>query len=137
MGTDHVILTCINGPAKGASYEFDQPRQCIMGRAPDCDIQLTGSVLFANVSRRHCELDIDPPHVRVRDLGSRNGTWLNGARIEQVGPYLEDEIDRQPGDFVPMQDGDQLRVGDVTFQLSVTGDARAREGAREAVHVVF
>ncbi|KYC36281.1 hypothetical protein WA1_52005 [Scytonema hofmannii PCC 7110] len=37
-------------------------------------------------SRYHCLLDINPPDIRVRDFGSRNGTYVNGKKIGQRQP---------------------------------------------------
>ena len=91
MPINQVILTITNGQLCGERHVFIERQPCLIGRAPDCDIQLSGDISFANISRHHCMLDIDPPAVRVRDLGSRNGTFLNGERIGDDGPYLENE----------------------------------------------
>jgi eukaryotic-like serine/threonine-protein kinase len=133
MSSTRVSLTVTNGPLKGSKYIFDEPRQCLIGRAPDCDIQLSlpNDLRFANTSRHHCELDVDPPAVRVRDLGSRNGTWLNGERINQGAPYLEDEAERQPGDFVPLKDGDVLGIGMTTIRVRVAQPNSIPEANRE------
>src|SRR5215813_11223949 len=53
-------------------------------------------------SRRHAVLRETPQGVVVEDLGSRNGTWVNGARI--TGPTL-------------LQPGDQLYLGSTTLLL--------------------
>jgi DNA-binding NarL/FixJ family response regulator len=46
-----------------------------------------------DVSRRHCLVDVDPPEVRVTDLGSRNGTYVNGQRIwAQQALHAGDEV---------------------------------------------
>ena len=50
----------------------------IAGRHPACDARLDSS----RVSRRHCCLAYADPEVAVRDLGSVNGTWVNGRRVE-------------------------------------------------------
>lgn len=49
----------------------------VVGRAAECDIVLDAE----GVSRRHCEVVRGPASVFVRDLGSRNGTFVNGTRI--------------------------------------------------------
>jgi len=48
-----------------------------VGRRESCDIVLR----FANVSGKHCELAVDDGYWFVKDLGSRNGTKVNGLRI--------------------------------------------------------
>jgi pSer/pThr/pTyr-binding forkhead associated (FHA) protein len=61
------------------------------------------------VSRLHCLFDIDPPTVRVRDLGSRNGTFVNGMRIghpartgEGLLPTEEPQLELHVGDEVQL-----------------------------------
>lgn len=116
-----ITLTAINGPLKGAMRVFTERQLCVVGRAPDCDFQLTleDHPQFANVSRRHCQLDVEPPMIRVRDLGSRNGTWLNGNKLESDGGYLENDSDPVPGNYFPMRDGDELRIGSNILRVRV------------------
>ncbi len=64
---------------------------CLIGRAVDCTVQLGA---FA-VSRHHAEITVEGDRLRLRDLGSRNGTLLNGRRI------LE-EVDLAPGDEIDL-----------------------------------
>ena len=51
----------------------------LIGRNADCDVHLASS----RVSRRHCCLALDGDGVVVRDLGSTNGTWVGGRRVEE------------------------------------------------------
>ena len=63
-----------------------------VGRLAECDIVLQGD----GVSRRHCQFELSPEEVwQVRDLGSRNGTALNGRRVA----------------VHPLRHGDVVRVG--------------------------
>lgn len=92
-----------------------------IGRRQDCDFCLPLSV----VSRKHCELSLDRGQVTIRDFGSRNGTYLNGQRIEearanagdvlQIGPVkFIIQIDGQPGSFenyLPGGDDDAEKTG--------------------------
>src|SRR5262249_58225643 len=78
-----VILTFTNATLKGQQREFTGPAKCVVGRSRDCDVQLPSTPEFLRVSRHHCVLNIDALAVQVRDLGSRNGTFLNGADIGQ------------------------------------------------------
>ena len=52
----------------------------VLGRGEECSVQLLG----AELSRRHAELRRDGPLWLVEDLGSRNGTWLNGKRLAKA-----------------------------------------------------
>ena len=52
----------------------------LIGSAPDCDVHLNDE----SVSRLHAKLDVTPSGTWVTDLGSRNGTWVNGVRIREA-----------------------------------------------------
>jgi len=72
-----VLVTA--GRDQGLSIPFDRPA-LLVGRAPDCDFVLHDDT----ISWRHCSLERVPEGVRVRDLGSRNGTWLDNQRVESA-----------------------------------------------------
>jgi pSer/pThr/pTyr-binding forkhead associated (FHA) protein len=78
----------------------------VVGRQPDSDATIDSS----RVSRKHCCLAIDRDGILVRDLGSRNGTWVNGRRIK-VGVIRR---------------GDELRIAHLRYRLEIedeNGDA--------------
>jgi pSer/pThr/pTyr-binding forkhead associated (FHA) protein len=89
---------------------FDGPARCIVGRAEDCDIQITGRYQ-ADVSRHHCCLEVDPPTIRVRDLGSLNGTYVNGQLVGRrlYRPLKEAGVGE--GAAHELKDGDEVGVG--------------------------
>ena len=72
-------------------------RPIVVGASPECDLVLTDE----KVSRRHVELQLLPEGVRVRDLDSTNGTYVDAARISEA--------------IVPA--GGTLRCGKTTLQL--------------------
>jgi serine phosphatase RsbU (regulator of sigma subunit) len=57
----------------------------VIGRTPPADLVLEGTT----VSRRHCRLELHDGQLRLNDLGSTNGTFVNGARLEEAA-VLED-----------------------------------------------
>ncbi|MFK8001411.1 MAG: sigma 54-interacting transcriptional regulator [Polyangiales bacterium] len=59
---------------------LDVERQVLVGTSESVDLKLVDRM----VSRRHLELSPVPDGLRVRDLGSRNGTWCNGVRIAEA-----------------------------------------------------
>jgi transcriptional regulator with GAF, ATPase, and Fis domain len=65
---------------KGARPFRLKEGKCVVGSASTCDVV----VREPGVSRAHVELEIVPEGVRVRDLGSRNGTFYLGQRVEQM-----------------------------------------------------
>ncbi|MEP6626186.1 MAG: DUF3662 and FHA domain-containing protein [Acidimicrobiia bacterium] len=50
-----------------------------MGRLPDCDLKIDDAL----ASRRHCEIRPEPDGYRLVDLGSLNGTTVNGSKIKE------------------------------------------------------
>lgn len=78
------------------------PRGFVIGRATDCHLQLASTY----VSRHHCELipDEDRGGVRVRDLGSQNGTFVNDEKIQSE---------------CELRDGDRLTVACVPFEIHI------------------
>jgi adenylate cyclase len=70
------------------SYDLREGVPLIVGRAPTCDLP----VFDPTISRRHAELVSEGEGVRLRDLGSSNGTFVNGAKIEQGVLALDDLV---------------------------------------------
>ena len=73
-----VNLRVLAGPYKGRVFPFDQHDTFLIGRTSDAHLCLTDDRFF---SRNHCLLEISPPRCFLRDLGSRNGTFVNGRRV--------------------------------------------------------
>ncbi len=81
----------------------------VIGRSPEAAIQ----TLDVSVSQRHCELEEIDGRLMVRDLGSKNGTFVNGVQIE----------------IAPLLPGDKLTVGQASFVAAYeppTATARPR-----------
>ena len=66
------------GPIAGTRYPLDRPTT-IIGRAEDCDVQI-GDPL---ASRRHAEVRRESWGYVIADLGSRNGTLVNGQAVSE------------------------------------------------------
>jgi pSer/pThr/pTyr-binding forkhead associated (FHA) protein len=127
--TVKVTLTFLNGSLKGRKREFTGPSRCTIGRSSDCDLQLPSGLEFMEVSRHHCEVNIDPPAVQVRDLGSRNGTFVNGNPIGQRQPGQP--LGAHPeGGWHLLKEGDELRIGDTFVRVQVSAQPE-RAAARE------
>ncbi len=69
-------LDVLEGPGQGKHWESNTDR-CTMGFHPSCDLQIDDST----VSRFHCEVTIGERGAMVRDLGSSNGTMVDGVRV--------------------------------------------------------
>ena len=125
-----ITLTFTTSPLAGGKFDLTRPGQYVLGRSSDCEIRLPANLEFGKVSRHHCVLEVAPPAARVRDLGSRNGTFVNGQRIGRRSPG---EAPGTPGDspWQPLQHGDELRLGSTALRVEVAGEA-SRERAPEA-----
>jgi pSer/pThr/pTyr-binding forkhead associated (FHA) protein len=120
MDSARVTLTVVQGSLKGNEYVFEEPIFCLAGRAEDCNIHLPASLAHADVSRHHCLLEIAPPGIRIRDLGSRNGTFVNERKIGQRPFYLSpEEADLGSSKTVELGDGDEIRMGNTVLQVGV------------------
>ena len=107
---DHVTFTILAGPSAGHSFTFCERHECQLGRAGDCELKVPGSAEYLNVSRHHCAFDINPPHVRVRDNGSLNGTYVNGVRLPPS----------PAGEFpCELRDGDQVYLGCLALRVAI------------------
>ncbi len=112
-----IRLTVVTGAHKNRKFCFCGPARCEVGRAQDCVVQLSGTERDRLISRHHCRLDIDPPLVQIADLGSSNGTYVNGKRVD---PIPKDPADL-PGaeSSVDVKHGDLITIGGTTFQVDV------------------
>jgi transcriptional regulator with GAF, ATPase, and Fis domain len=86
------------GPSGEIVGDLTQPRSSI-GQLPTNDVVLADR----SVSRFHCEILLEEGQARVRDLESRNGTWLGGTRV--VEAFLGD--------------GAELRLGRTSLRVSL------------------
>lgn len=75
-------------------------RKFLIGREQDCQLRPNSEM----VSRHHCVFSIDDFSVRLRDLGSTNGTLVNGERIRKE---------------TVLADGDRILIGNLDFLLVI------------------
>ena len=84
-----VNLKVLAGPYKGRVFNFTQPDTFLIGRTEDSHLCLPQDKFF---SRHHCMLEITPPRCFLRDLGSTNGTFVNGQRVAEASLKSGDQI---------------------------------------------
>jgi serine/threonine protein kinase len=63
-------------------------QKVVVGRSSECTLVLRAS----DISKRHCLIVIEPDDVTVEDLGSANGTFVNGQRIQRASLYHGDRL---------------------------------------------
>jgi len=93
-------LKVLSGFLTGQSVRLT--RKLLIGRAEDCDVQVESQF----VSAHHCVVLLDEYTLRLRDLGSKNGTYVNGRKI---GTHM-----------ITLVHGDTVSVGDVNLLIELT-----------------
>ena len=96
VGSDSWSLVADSGPEKGQVIPIVERTE--VGRALECDI----SVLEPSLSRKHAELEVDGNQLIIRELGSVNGTYVNGEKIDEVS----------------LKDGDVINFHQIRFIVS-------------------
>ena len=80
----------------------------VIGRREDCDLRIP----LGDVSRRHCAIHLKPDGVRLQDLGSSNGTFVNDRRVQES----------------PLLPGDRVTIGRLTFLVCMNGKPNLAAG---------
>jgi len=90
-------LKVVGGKHDGEMIPLAAPT-FLIGRESDCQLRPNSDM----ISRHHCAFSVDDYSVRLRDLGSTNGTLVNGERIRGV---------------VQLHAGDRVKVGNLEFEI--------------------
>lgn len=104
------VLTVLRGPCPGFVFTLDAPRT-VIGRAADASIVLGDE----GVSREHAEIERQGQGFVIRDLGSTNGTFVDGDVI--VGQ-------------LPLKDGQRIMLGGTTALRFTLHDHIEQDAAR-------
>jgi pSer/pThr/pTyr-binding forkhead associated (FHA) protein len=94
-----VKLRVLKGASAGKEIKIPSPK-CAVGRGDECHLRPKSDA----VSRRHCEISNREGQLYVKDLGSKNGTFVNGKRIE------EEQV---------LKNGDHLQFGPLSFEVVI------------------
>ena len=128
-----VVISVVQGPASGKNFVFDQPDVFLFGRAKDARVSLPDDPF---VSRQHFLLEICPPHCKVTDLDSKNGTFVDGLRYGGRKP-LEPGAHQAPDNAmsVMLSKTGEITVGDTKMKVDVETGAISGAGlATVAMH---
>ena len=94
----YLRLEVVQGAYLGQSLDLTLSRELVVGRDPDCGLPFGDG----SVSRRHSRIFLANGAVYIEDLGSQNGTFVNGTRLDLARL---------------LRSGDEIRAGDVVFKL--------------------
>src|SRR4051812_43642981 len=94
------VLVMFRNDGERRSFSISR-EMTVIGRRQDCDLMIP----LGEISRKHCRIIRDGETLRIEDLGSSNGTFHNGRRIQEA----------------VLSAGDTIQVGPVTFVIQVNG----------------
>ncbi|QDV87067.1 FHA domain-containing protein [Planctomycetes bacterium TBK1r] len=103
-----LTLLQTNGSRRGSRHIIDRSPYLI-GRNEQCDLTFASR----SVSRKHCKITFNDTDVLIQDLGSRNGTVVEGELIETGVPK-------------PLSHHDHLKIGKYTFRVSIRDQATGK-----------
>ena len=95
-----VVMVMFRADGQRRSFSITRD-MTVVGRREDCDLRIP----LSDVSRKHCRVILNGEAIKVEDLGSSNGTYVNGERVQQA-------------ELTP---GDTVQIGPVVFVLQVDG----------------
>lgn len=109
LARHRVTVVVLSGGVEGSEFSLDQPK-ITFGRGPNVDFAFEDS----SMSREHAAVEFSAGRFRIRDLGSTNGTKLNGKEItaedlahgdrlqigEHVLQFIVEEVEQQPKAYV-------------------------------------
>ena len=95
-----VVLIMLRNGGERRSFSVVRDLTTI-GRREDCDLRIP----VGDVSRKHCRLVLKPDAVRVQDLGSSNGTFVNGQPVQDAVVSAGDTLSVGPVNFIVQIDG--------------------------------
>lgn len=100
-----VQLKVVGGPHEGKEFQFAEHDSFIVGRGRQAHFRLAHDDQY--FSRSHFMVEVNPPLCRLLDLGSRNGTKVNGQRVTSID----------------LKDGDTIAAGKTLIQVMIAAVA--------------
>jgi serine/threonine-protein kinase len=111
-----INLSVTAGPHTGQVFSFEEHDNFIVGRSKRAHFQLPSKDKY--FSRIHFMVEVNPPQCRLMDMGSLNGTYVNGQKV----------------DVADLKDGDLIKAGQTVLRVSVQGsDSTLDEGPEPLV----
>jgi PAS domain S-box-containing protein len=123
------LLYVLSGPTAGDTYDVKEGTT-LVGRGPDSNLQ----IVEQSISRKHARLVLSGEHLFIEDLGSQNGTQLNG---HPIGSHYQVEV--KEGDFISlgsvlMSLGKPYAEDGMVTQYSISLKERPEQPAKHLLH---
>ena len=100
-----VIIEVTEGPHQGQTFSFEGHDTFLVGRSRRAHFRLPREDRY--FSRIHFLVEVNPPSCRLMDMGSKNGTFVNGKRVS----------------LVDLRDGDKIQGGKTVLRVRVEAEA--------------
>ncbi len=100
-------LKFISGKYQGGEFPLRPDKEVVIGRSSDLDMVLVEDM----VSRKHAKISLSHGKVTLEDLGSTNGTFVNGEKVKQAR----------------LKEGDRILIGTSILKLVVGVSSRTRD----------
>jgi eukaryotic-like serine/threonine-protein kinase len=124
-----LTLRVVRGMDVGTEHRLPVPAACVIGRDASCNLRLAQRLMTETLSRHHCRIDVGPEGAFVRDLNSRNGTFVNGTKIGQRSCGRPVAANPEPGPRHDLADGDRLRIGEIEFGVGIVSSDAPRKAS--------
>jgi hypothetical protein len=112
LGGAQYVLRFISGKYKGGEFPVSNEKEIVVGRSSDLDMVLVEDM----VSRKHARIAMQGDQIWIEDLGSTNGTFVNGEKIKRGR----------------LKEGDRVLIGTSILKLLTADASRAAQAAGEA-----
>ena len=112
-----VKIKITKGKDAGKIFPFTEHDTFVFGRMDDCHACIPDDT---QVSRHHFILEVNPPQACLRNLGSLNGTWINGTKCggRKDGETPEEGARRKYPEAA-VKHGDRIKVGCTELEVSI------------------
>lgn len=121
-----IRLKVTMGPDKDKSFTIEAGEMPVVGRSSKADI----TIRDMGISRIHCQLKYDGHRCVIEDLNSKNGTLVNGRKIEQPTPVSDNDIIKLGTSIIRVGSAfDESTEGGSELELDLFEDEAEEEGA--------
>lgn len=115
-----LYISFLSGPEEGKEIKLSAG-EAIVGRSDDCTV----TVKHVDISRKHLKIVVDQNRIHIQDLGSSNGTFVNGTRLVPNSPSR-------------VEPSDKITLGkSVTFLVRTPSKSGARKSVKKVADESF